>query len=142
MKYLSINVPISVDLHLKFEKSSLKNPVQRTGLLALKNQLRNRFLQTTQAVKIQFEVDLKSSLSKLIFPTWFFKIQVQINRGHASLIAPSYVTYIFLCSTHSYVKVWLYKLESQQILKISNSSDLLLKIVFISSQRIRIWSYI
>ena len=33
----------------------------------------------------------------------------------ASLIAPSYVTYIFLCSTHSYVKVWLYKLESQQI---------------------------
>ena len=45
------------------------------------NQFRNWFLQATQAVKIQFEIDWKSSSSNLIFPNWFFRNQVQINRG-------------------------------------------------------------
>ena len=39
------------------------------------------YLQATQAVKIQFEIDKKSSLLNLIFPNWFFWNQVQINRG-------------------------------------------------------------
>ena len=46
-----------VDLCLIFEKSSCKNQVRQTGFLATKNQYRNWFLQATQAVKIQFEID-------------------------------------------------------------------------------------
>ena len=42
---------------IKFEKSSSRNQVRRTGFLTCKNQFRNRFLQATQAVKIQFEID-------------------------------------------------------------------------------------
>ena len=38
-----------------------------------------RLLQATQAVKIKFEIDGNSSLSNLIFQTWFSKNQVQIN---------------------------------------------------------------
>ena len=44
-------------LYLIFEKSSCKNQFRRTGFLAWKNQFRNWFLQATQAVKIQFEID-------------------------------------------------------------------------------------
>ena len=46
-----------VHLYLIFEKSSLKNRVRWTGLLTCKNQFQNWFLQATQAVKIQFEID-------------------------------------------------------------------------------------
>ena len=41
-------------------QSSLKNQVRRTGFLTCKNQFQNLFLQatqSTQAVKIQFEID-------------------------------------------------------------------------------------
>ena len=50
-----------VDLYLNLEKSSWKNQVQRTGFLVCKYQFRNRFLQATQAVKIKFELEKKSS---------------------------------------------------------------------------------
>ena len=58
-----------VDLYFISDKSSWKNQVQRTGFLACKNQFRNWFLQATQAVKIQFEIDQFDELdfSKLIF---------------------------------------------------------------------------
>ena len=46
-----------VDLYLIFEKSSCKNQVRQSGFLVCKNQLRNWFLQATQAVKIQFAID-------------------------------------------------------------------------------------
>ena len=46
-----------VDLYLNFEKSSWKNQVRRTEFLACKNQFGNGFLQSTQAVNIQFEID-------------------------------------------------------------------------------------
>ena len=46
-----------IDLYLTFKRSNLKNQVQRTGFLTCKNQFRNLFLQATQAVKIQFEID-------------------------------------------------------------------------------------
>ena len=46
-----------VELYLNFEKSSWKNQVRRTGFLACKNQFWNWFLQTTQAVKIKFEIE-------------------------------------------------------------------------------------
>ena len=46
-----------VDLYLNFEKSKWKTQVQQTGFLACKNQFWNRFLQPTQAVKIQLEID-------------------------------------------------------------------------------------
>ena len=39
------------------------------------------FLQATQAVKINFKLDKKSSSSNLLFQTRNFKIQVQINMG-------------------------------------------------------------
>ena len=55
-----------VDLYLISEKSIWKNPVRQTGIL------------------FYFELDFYS-LSKLIFTTWFFKNQVQINRGVAFL---------------------------------------------------------
>ena len=54
-------------------KSSLKNQVQQTGFSTRKNQLRNWFLQATQAEKNQFKIDQKSSLLNLIFPNWFFR---------------------------------------------------------------------
>ena len=44
-------------LYLIFEKSSLKNQVRQTGFLTCKIQFQNYFLQATQAVKIQFEID-------------------------------------------------------------------------------------
>ena len=74
-----------IHLYLIFEKSSLKNQIRQTGFL------------------VYFELDfyclcsLQKSISKLIFEskkyissnliflTWFFKIQVQINRGKESL---------------------------------------------------------
>ena len=74
-----------VDLYLSFEKSSWKNQVRWTGFLAFKNQFRNWFFQTTQAVKIKFKIDEKSSLSNWIFPNWFFRHQVEINRGKVYL---------------------------------------------------------
>ena len=46
-----------IHLYLIFEKSSLKNQVRRTGFLTCKNPFWNRFLQATQAVKIQFEIN-------------------------------------------------------------------------------------
>ena len=52
-----------------------------TPSAACKNQFWNWFLQATQAIKIKFKIDKKSSLSNLIFQTWFFRNQVQINRG-------------------------------------------------------------
>ena len=57
------------DMYLISEKPIWKNQVRRTGFL------------------VYFELDfyclcsLQKSISKLSFPTWFFKIQVQINRG-------------------------------------------------------------
>ena len=36
---------------------SLESHVRQTGFLTCKNQFRNGFLQATQAVKIQFEID-------------------------------------------------------------------------------------
>ena len=45
-----------VDLHFIFEKSSFKKQFQRTG-----------FLQATQAVKIQFKVDIELDFSNSIF---------------------------------------------------------------------------
>ena len=47
-----------IHLYLIFEKIKFENQVQRNG-----------FLQVTQPVKIQFEIDKKSSSSYLIFPT-------------------------------------------------------------------------
>ena len=46
-----------VDLYLNFEKSSWKSQVRWTVFLACKNEYWNWFLQATQAVKIQFEID-------------------------------------------------------------------------------------
>ena len=46
-----------VDLYLNFENSNRKTQVCQIGILACKNQFRNEFLQDTQAVKIQFEID-------------------------------------------------------------------------------------
>ena len=48
---------LPVDLSLNFEKSSLKNQVYQTGFLAHINQFRNGFLQATQTVQIQLEID-------------------------------------------------------------------------------------
>ena len=76
-----------IHLYLIFEKSSLKNQVRRTGFLICKNQFRNWFLKATQAVKIQFEIGLKSSSCELIFPTWFLKNQVQMKRTSDSWYA-------------------------------------------------------
>ena len=52
-----------IDLHLIFEKSSLKNPVGRTWFLIILNLK----FAGSQAVKINFEIDQKLSLSNLIF---------------------------------------------------------------------------
>ena len=76
-----------VDLYLIFEKSSCKNPVRQTGFLACINKFWNWFLQATQAVKI------KSSLLNLNFQNWFFRNQVQINKGCTSVfIIPRHKT--------------------------------------------------
>ena len=42
---------------LKNQVVKNKNQVRKTGFLACKNQFRNWFLQATQAVKIQFEIE-------------------------------------------------------------------------------------
>ena len=43
-------------------------------------------LQATQAVKIKFKIDKKSSSLNLIFQNWFFRNEVQINRGTVTLV--------------------------------------------------------
>ena len=70
-----------IDLHLIFEKSSFKNQVGQIWFLIILNLK----FAGSQAVKINFEIDQKSSLSNF----WFFKNQVQINRRretHCSFI--------------------------------------------------------
>ena len=71
---MGLNPHILIDLNLIFEISSLKNQVG-TG-----------FLQATQAVKIQFKIDKKSSSSNMIFLTRNFKILVQINKGKSDFV--------------------------------------------------------
>ena len=66
---MGLNPHILIDLNLIFEISSLKNQVG-TG-----------FLQATQAVKIQFKIDKKSSLLNLMFQARDFKNRVDINKG-------------------------------------------------------------
>ena len=63
---------------------TLKNQVQWTGFLTCKNQFQNWFLQSTQAVKIQFEIDLKSSSIELDFSNWIFQ-KVQMDRALSSV---------------------------------------------------------
>ena len=46
-----------IHLYLIFEKSSLKIQVRQTGFLTCKNQFQNSFLNASQAVKIQIEID-------------------------------------------------------------------------------------
>ena len=63
-----------------------------------------RFLQATQAVKIQFKVDKKSSSSNSIFQTRYFKNQLQINRLRQFQISNTSIRSksILLCSRQSY----------------------------------------
>ena len=52
-----LSIPLLICTYLIFENSSSKKQVRQTGFLACKIQFRNWFLQATQAVKIQFEID-------------------------------------------------------------------------------------
>ena len=67
-----------IHLHMIFETSSSKNLVWQTGFFFL---FQTRFLKATQAVKIQFEIDKKSTSSNLIFQTRDFKNQVEMDGG-------------------------------------------------------------
>ena len=58
-----------IDLHLIFEKSSLKNQVGWTWF----------FVYFELTVKFKFEIDKRSSSSNLTFQTWFFKNQLQMD---------------------------------------------------------------
>ena len=64
--------------HLYVRTWFLKNQVGQTRFLTCKNQFENWFSQTKQSVKI-------SSLNS-IFPTWFFKNQVQMDRANDSFL--------------------------------------------------------
>mgnify|MGYP006863675351 CR=1 FL=1 len=64
-----------VDMHLIFEKSSLKNPIGKTCFLSILNL---NFAGYTGRI-IKFEIDKKSSSFNWIFQTGVFKIQVQIK---------------------------------------------------------------
>ena len=63
-------------LYLNFEIFSLTNLI--FGLVS------TGFLQATQAVKIQFKLEKKSSSTNLIFQAGDFKNQVQINREYVT----------------------------------------------------------
>ena len=57
-------------LHMIFEKSSLKTLGWMNLIFCL---FQTWILQATQAVKVKFKLDKKSSSSNLIFQIWFFK---------------------------------------------------------------------
>ena len=78
-------VTTPVDLYLIYEKSIWKNQVGRTGFLVY-SQLDFYCLRSMQKsiLKLIF-AGQKSSLLNLIFTTWFFKNQVQINKGWRSI---------------------------------------------------------
>jgi hypothetical protein len=67
-------------------ESSCKDQVRRTGFLASKNSFRNWLLQATQAVKIKFEIDKKSSLLNLIFSKFIFQISSTDQQGVCALV--------------------------------------------------------
>ena len=114
-----------IDLYLIFEKSSLKNQVGRSWFFCL---FRTWILQATQAVKIKFEIDKKSSSSNLIFQTLFVpKIMCRSIGGLSHLFRrPCYahnrLPYRFFphpaqrCSAWNLFFIWLKCNERQSIL--------------------------
>ena len=59
----------------------LKNEVQQTGFLTCKNQLQNRFLKATQAVKIHFEIPYARHYNpRFVFFTPFFTFVYIVER--------------------------------------------------------------
>ena len=70
-----------VHLYLIFEKSSKKNKVGRTGFLVYFELDFYCLCSLQKSISKLIFAGRKSSLWNLIVPTWFFKIQVQINRG-------------------------------------------------------------
>ena len=73
-----------VDLYLISEKSIWKNQVGQTGFLFYFELDFYCFCSLQNSILSLFFADYNSSLSNLIFPTWFFKIPVQINRRNVS----------------------------------------------------------
>ena len=83
-------------LHLIFEKTISKNGVGRTWFLVyFKLKL---FRLSTQAVKLKFKLDQKSSSSNFIFWNWFFKNQQGDKTSHRHSIRSSSKS---LCQTLS-----------------------------------------
>ena len=79
--YKNINVQY-IDLHLIFEKLSLKNQVVWTCLV------QTWILQATQASKIKFKLDKQSSSTYVLGGSQsIFQNQVQINRGIVYMIS-------------------------------------------------------
>ena len=81
MHLKNMYIPL-VDLYLISEKSIWKNQVWQTGFLVyFKLDFNCLCSSLKKSISNQIFVGWKSSLLNLSFPTWFFKTQVQINRG-------------------------------------------------------------
>ena len=87
---------------IEFEKSSWMNLI--FGLF------QTWILQATQAVKIKFEIDQKSSSANLTFQTRFFKDQAQINMGfdHWSKIHLYFFPTFYQKSIFYVKNVWIF----------------------------------
>ena len=70
-----------VDLYLISEKSIWKNQVRRTGFLVYFELDFYCLCSLQKSISKLIFGGQNSSLSNLIFTTWYFKNQVQINRG-------------------------------------------------------------
>ena len=68
-----------VDLYLIFEKSIWKNQVRRIGFFVYFELDFYSLCSLQKSIWKLIFAGQKSSLSNLIFPTWFFKNQLQIN---------------------------------------------------------------
>ena len=89
-----------VDLHLISEKSIWKNQVRQTGFLVYFKPNFYCLCSLQKSISKLVFVGWKSSSLNLSFPTWFFKIQVQINRGIEHQGKSIRIAFLFLSSQH------------------------------------------
>ena len=111
-----------VDLYLISEKSIWKNPVQQTGPLVYFELDLYCLCSLQKSISKLIFAGKKFSSSYLIFPTWFFKIQVQINRGSEFLIPWGLKTWTigvwghFKCKVHLVKKSGVEKSEVEEFM--------------------------
>ena len=89
-----------VDLYLISEKSIWKNQVRQTGFLVYFKPNFYCLCSLQKSISKLVFVGWKSSSLNLSFPTWFFKIQVQINRGIEHQGKSIRIAFLFLSSQH------------------------------------------